>query len=183
MTNLIALIGPRFSGKTTLANQLKNYNWKTTSFATPIKNMLRTLLANQNNLDLDIVERMLYGDLKEIPTKYLNGVSPRYVMQTLGTEWRDLIHRDLWLDIWKRSIDLKKEKIIVDDLRFIHEANRIKSLDGILVYISRNQNRTPDFHISEQELKKIIPDFTIDNNHNPEDMIFQLNHYLKGEIF
>lgn len=176
-TNLIALIGPKGCGKTTLSNQLKDFGWKTTSFATPIKNMIAELLYIQNVNERTVV-RMLYGDLKETPTKYLGNKSPRHAMQTLGTEWRETIYRNLWLDIWERSINLNKEKIIIDDCRFIHEAEKIKNLGGKLIRITRPQILNLDPHPSEQEQNKIVSDLEIINAYEPVSMLFQLKTHL-----
>jgi len=181
MNNLLVLIGSKGCGKTTLAKQLKDYGWQTTSFATPIKRMLGTLLLDQGVNGSDVA-RMLYGDLKETPTPFLSYKTPRHALQTLGSEWRDTIDRDLWLDIWQRTIDLKTEKIIVDDARFIHETNRIKSLGGKVIKILRPPYTYSDPHSSEQEQRNITPDHTILNNSSPENMLFQLNRFLNGEI-
>lgn len=181
MINLLALIGPKQSGKTTLANLLKDHGWQTTSFSTPIKRMLGTLLLDQGVNGKDVTQ-ILYGDQKETPTPFLNYKTPRHAMQTLGSEWRDLIHKDLWIDIWLRTIDLKNEKIIVDDVRFIHEANRIKSLGGKLIKISRLEIENFDPHSSEQELNKIIPDFVIYNDSVPEYMFYQLKTKLGEDL-
>ncbi len=182
MTNLIALIGSKGCGKTTLAKQLEPYNWKKTSFATPIKRMLATLLLDQGVNSQDVA-KMLYGEDKETPTPFLNYKTPRYAMQTLGTEWRELIDRNLWIDVWTRSINLKVEKIIVDDARFIYETNRVKSLGGKVFYINRPDLSSQDTHISEQEYLTINPDFIIQNDTTPENILYQLNYYLNGEIF
>jgi len=182
MTNLIALLGQKGSGKTTLSKQLIPYGWQITSFATPIKHMIGTLLLDQGVKGIE-VSKMLYGDLKETPTPFLNYKTPRHAMQTLGSEWRDLIHRDLWLDIWERSINLKTEKIIIDDARFIHETNRILSLGGKIIKISRLSTHSFDPHPSEIEQNQITPDFVIYNDTTPENMLSQLNKHLNGELF
>jgi energy-coupling factor transporter ATP-binding protein EcfA2 len=179
MTNLLAFIGSKGSGKTTLSKLLTPYDWKQTSFATPIKRMIATLLLDQGVSGND-VSSMLYGENKETPTPFLNYKTPRHAMQTLGSEWRDLIGRNLWLDIWKRTINLKFEKIIVDDSRFIHETNFVKSLGGKVILIQRQELNSFDLHISEQEFIKIKPDFIINNFWQPESMLDQLINHLPG---
>ncbi len=179
MTNLLAFIGSKGSGKTTLAKLLSPYDWKQTSFATPIKRMIATLLLDQGVNEINVA-RMLYGDLKETPTEFLNNKTPRFAMQTLGSEWRNLIDKNLWLDIWQRTINLKFEKIIVDDARFLHETNRIKSLGGKIIKINRPVINNSDSHISEQEFLEIVPDYYIDNYYEPEAMLDQLINHLPG---
>lgn len=179
MINLIAFIGPKSSGKSTLAN-LMPLAWTRTSFSEPIKVMVESLLLFQG-VDRHTIYKMIYGDLKETPTPFLNNRSPRHVMQTLGTEWRELIDRNLWIDIWTRTYGNKK-KIIIDDLRFFHEAERIKFLNGKIIRISRPEIHNSDFHISELEQNQITADFTIYNDSTPENMLTQLKTYLGNNL-
>ncbi len=181
MSNLIALIGPKGSGKTLLSKYLESkYNYTPTSFATPIKLMLETLLSYQN-LDKEIIHHMLYGNLKEEETEYLGWRSPRYAMQTLGTEWRILITRNLWVNIWENktySQLSRGEKISIDDVRFLHEAEAIKNLGGKIILISRQGYNPSITHTSEHEYLKITQDETIYNDTTPEDMYLQIDTYL-----
>ena len=166
---ILALVGLAGSGKTTLATALESdYFWTRTRFAEPIKKMMHTLLTYQG-LDSKIASRMVDGDLKETPTIYLNNRTPRHAMQTLGSEWRDLIDRNLWIDIWKRSlVGLPlNSKITVDDCRFLHEATAVRSMGGKILRITR-PNILPGSHISETEMNSIVPDFEIANNGTPE---------------
>lgn len=169
---ILALVGLAGSGKSTLAAALEfDRCWKRTRFAEPIKQMIHTLLTYQD-LDSQIATRMVDGDLKEIPTIYLNNHSPRHAMQTLGSEWRDLIDRNLWTDIWKRSLVgfPQNSKVVVDDCRFLHEAKVVRSIGGKILRITR-PNSLPGSHISETEMASIKSDFEIHNNGTPEDLL------------
>src|SRR5271155_2972529 len=118
---IIGLVGPKGSGKSTLARLLeKEMGYRRTSFASPIKAMLTTLLGLQH-VNPELIERMLNGDLKEVKTPFLAGCSPRRAMQTLGTEWRDTLRRDLWTKIWETRV-ARMVLLSVDDVRFTHEA-------------------------------------------------------------
>ena len=101
MKNLIALTGLAGSGKTTAADYLvKAHGFACISFAGPIKSMLRTLGLTA----LEDIEEVFEGEGKEKPNRLLCGKSPRFAMQTLGTEWgRDLIGPDLWVNAWNRD--------------------------------------------------------------------------------
>ena len=159
---ILGLIGPKFSGKTTLAKELESQGFTIISLASPIKEMLHTLLYIQNCPE-DMIKRYLYGNLKEEPCPYLDGNSPRLAMQTLGTEWRNLISKELWLNIWTRSVENTTNlNIICDDVRFIHEGNRIQSLGGKLIYI-RRKGTIIGTHPSESEFLELDPDLYIEN--------------------
>lgn len=185
MIGLIALMGPSGCGKTTLANQLiDQYQFNRKPFAGPLKRMLAQFLATQEP-DHTKIQRMLYGDLKEQPTEYFCGRSPRYAMQTLGTEWRDLIDTNLWVNAWERDIiNLWKSyrcKIVVDDMRFIHEAERVRSLGGKIIRIFRPGYNITYTHISEAEFVKIEPDFVIHNNGSVESMFSKVIAWIENE--
>jgi predicted AAA+ superfamily ATPase len=182
MSNLIAILGPKGSGKTTLSHYLEvQHAYMSTSFATPLKLMLKTLLEYQN-LSPNLIHAMLYGDLKETETKYLDYATPRRAMQTLGSEWRDLISRNLWVNIWENKIysELNRgRKITVDDARFIHEVNLIRNLGGKIVKIHRpGYEPSAKEHISETEQGKIVPDLLITNDSSLENMYLQIDNFL-----
>jgi len=169
---ILALIGPAGSGKSTLADLLVEHRgFIRLSFAAPIKQMLKVILDSQGATRSE-VHRMLYGNLKEVPTLFLSGRSPRHAMQTLGTEWRDLMNRDLWTNIWTRSAQFIP-KIIVDDMRFTHEAAVVRDLGGKIVQIDR-PGFGPGEHLSEKDYLNIKPDFTINNDVNPETLLVRL---------
>lgn len=181
---ILGLTGVAGSGKTTLANILdKNYGWSKTKFATPLKTMLMALFLSQG-ADPEEAYQMIDGNLKEAPTKYLNGYTPRHAMQTLGTEWRNLIHRDLWIDAWRRNVSSYSPdtKIVVDDLRFPHEAQAIRELGGKIVLITRPYfTQTISSHSSETEMAEIVFDGLIINDAEPSKMIVQLE-FLAGVL-
>lgn len=132
MTQLVAINGLKHSGKTTAAQVLVDAGWVRVKFAGPLKDMLRTL-------DLD--DRHLEGDLKEVPCDLLCGQTPRWAMQSLGTEWgRDLIGVDLWGGIARRRIAdalAAGKSVVVDDLRFESEAAAIRAMGGVVLRIER----------------------------------------------
>lgn len=126
----IAVKGRKYAGKDSVGKSLiDEYGYVRVSFATPLKRMISVLL-EECGYDEDEIERMVDGDQKEIPVPELGGKTTRYVMQTLGTEWRDMIHKTLWVDIAKRKIsDLNDsgDDVVVTDLRFPHEADALRN--------------------------------------------------------
>jgi hypothetical protein len=160
---LIAMIGGKGSGKDTFAQVLvQECGFVHTRFADPLKNMLRRLFVD---CGLD-PERYIEGDLKETPLDLLGGKTPRYAMQTLGTEWRDLIDRELWSSLWQAKVKLLLQEglpVVVTDCRFLHEAKVIRELGGTLIRIERFQAVSNDTHISELEMRQIEADHTIPN--------------------
>lgn len=164
-TTLLGLIGPKNSGKSTLAKTLSISGFNIIPFAGCLKSMLKTMLSYQG-VNEDEIEDRINGSLKEIPCEYFSGQTTRFLMQTLGTEWgRDIIHPQLWLEIWERKVNhLLSEnlKIVCDDVRFVNEGELIQKLGGKLIYINRKGVVFSD-HISENEFLKLSLDLIIQN--------------------
>lgn len=143
---VIGLTGAAGSGKSTVAEHIvTEWGGHRRPFAAILKAMLRDMLEAQG-AGLAMAIRMVSGDLKEVPTEYLGGCTPRQAMQTLGTEWGRALSPTLWIDAWRRSIE--KDKlfasvdgetllIVVDDVRFANEVAAIKAFGGIIVHIDR----------------------------------------------
>lgn len=173
---IFGLVGAKGSGKSTLANLLvRDHNFRRISFTQGLKAMLRTFLAGQG-LSMDTIVRMLEGDLKETPTPYLDNKTPRHAMQTLGTEWgRECISGKIWVNAWHRSAATANQSIVADDVRFLNEAEAIRNMGGLIILVSRQGLSLSDDHISEQELKQIVPDRIIVNGEgDPEKMLYNL---------
>jgi hypothetical protein len=172
---IIGFTGQKGSGKDTAALTYIGEGYSLVRFADPLKNMLRRLYFDAG-LESVEVERRIEGDLKELPCHILSGKSPRHAMQTLGTEWRDLIGRELWSNIAKFSL-IEEAHVVVPDVRFKHEANLIRSLGGTVLRVDR-PNLPSDGHISETEMLEIETSFTFVN----DTSIARLHHAVINYI-
>lgn len=169
---IVGLTGSKGCGKDTFAQALQEIGFTLVRFADPLKEMLRTLYRCAG-LDEETIERKIEGDLKEKPCPILCGKTPRHAMQTLGTEWRDLIGRDLWANIWASEADRLEElgeEIVTPDVRFFHEVAPIKRREGLIVRIERPGRRSNDKHISEVEMQNIDPDAAVINDGTIQDL-------------
>ncbi len=134
---MIGLSGEAGCGKDTLAEQFVLHDvYEQYRFADPIKNMLA-----QFHIRPDVWED---HDRKETVIPWL-GKSPRFLAQTLGTEWgRDLIHPDVWvlfaMGRWNVVNAGKDGRMVISDVRFQNEAKWITQAGGILVKIERPDN-------------------------------------------
>lgn len=166
---IIGFTGRKRSGKDTAAAALIVNGHTRLSFAGPIKLMIRALLEYQG-LGPEMIERMLEGDLKEVPTPYLGGRSPRYAMQTLGTEWgRDLMASNLWADILINTSGLFEE-VVVSDVRFPNEVEKLKGVGAKVIRVIRPGNPTNDNHPSEAQIDDLPVDYEIVNDGAIEDL-------------
>jgi len=174
---LIGLVGKIESGKTTVANFIKE-QWGDTiliAFADPLKEMiLKAGLCTKEEL---------WGK----KTKF-----SRLMMQKIGTEiFRNQIDKNYWIKKTDEKIKNSKSKnIVVHDVRFIDEAICIKKNHGLLVKIIRPEKKLGFFselfkdsleknHISEVEQDLIKPDIIIDNDSSIEDLKKKIKSMIK----
>jgi len=135
LPRLVALSGAAGSGKTTAADYLiEHYGYHRIKFAGPLKDMLYAIGLTHGEVE---------GTSKQFPSDLLCGRTPRYVMQTLGTEWgRDLIGNDLWVNLWQRRVtamaaERPDARFVVDDMRFPNELEAVKQLGGVRIAVHR----------------------------------------------
>ena len=137
---LIAFCGAMGSGKTYAADYLiQNFGYTRVKFAKPLKDMLRAI---------GLTDEHIEGELKDLPCDLLDGRTPRWAMQSLGTEWgRTLISENLWGNLWEKQVEslLQQNKpVVVDDCRFNNEAERVKRLKGSLFLIMTPRSETAE---------------------------------------
>jgi hypothetical protein len=153
---VVALSGLAASGKSTAAEYLdRHHGFVRHRFAAPLKDMMRAL---------GLTERHIEGDLKEVPCDLLCGRTPRWAMQSVGTEWgRDLIHPDLWVSIWKARALASLEaglNVVAEDCRFPNEADAVRALGGRVIRL-KGRGGIGGSHASENLPE---PDMTVWNN-------------------
>ncbi|QJD74011.1 hypothetical protein [Pyruvatibacter mobilis] len=130
--------------------------------------------------------RYLEGDLKDETIPGLDGVTGRWMMQSIGTEWgRDLIHEDLWIKVAEARIRDALEsrtKVVVDDIRFPNEAAVVKELGGVMAYVFRpGMGGPPVLHVSDGLLGSYRFDETIINDSSLDVLKVRAERQLLGD--
>lgn len=156
---VIGLTGHAGVGKSTAALYLvERRGFIRVPFAAPLKRMLRSI---------GLTDRETDGDLKEKPCDILMGKTPRFAMQTVGTEWgRNLIHPDLWIELWRRDAErliLGGHSVVADDCRFPNEAVVLRKLGGKVIGIRADEALDPAVAAHASESHNIEPDARILN--------------------
>jgi hypothetical protein len=170
MTTIVAFAGKRGSGKSEASKVLvEEFGFEDRKFADPLKNMMRAFYWTCG-MDTDEIERKIEGDLKEEPCEFLAGKTPRYAMQMLGTEWRNLIAKTLWSDIFKMRAQTGQfgDRVVCSDLRFDHEAEALDELAAytVLIYRPEADQVSDEYaqHVSESGIKNLKVASTIVND-------------------
>ncbi len=143
------------SGKTALTDTLVDtHGFTSTKFAGTLKHMIGGLLRDAGiNRPNDYTD----GPLKETIIPFF-GVTCRYLMQTLGTEWgRNQVKDSIWVDVAKEKIRrLMGEgfSVVVDDVRFPNEYQAILDMGGKMVHVVRPGLLDATGHVSEGALDR-----------------------------
>lgn len=174
---LIGLAGVARSGKDTAAQHLVNHHgFQSYAFADPLRDGLMHIL-NLSPCDFE-------GEQKERVLPWL-GRSPRYLMQTLGTEWgRDKVHPELWLLLASQNLDLMARThdtargFVVSDLRFENEASFIRQRGGIVIHIQRTAAEAVAPHRSEGGIRGTEGDWFLPNDGTIEALQINLNEIV-----
>lgn len=182
MTRLVAFTGPAGAGKSQASLALDlSLGYERRKFAGPLKAMLTALYTAAGLHPAEIVRR-IEGDLKEVPDPLLGGKTPRYAMQTLGTEWgRQMIHEDLWVNIWRAGAEQRLDAecyVVADDCRFENEAEAVRALGGKVVRIT-GRGGIGSEHVSEAGVE---PDFEIANTGSVSELNRALRAAFGGDL-
>jgi hypothetical protein len=169
---IVALSGPAGSGKSEAAKYLtSSLGYSVVKFSEPLKNMLRAFYSTVG-LTAEEIERRIEGDLKEVADPYLNGHTPRWAMQSLGTEWgRDCLGGDFWINAWSRKVAVTDANVVVDDCRFDNEARAVKDQAGEIVLLKpKKARRKTSSHNSEAGISPKLVDHVVVNDGTIEDL-------------
>jgi hypothetical protein len=153
---LIGLAGFAGAGKSTVAELLvREHGFQERAFADPLKTGLAAFFG--------LSREQTHGALKE-QTDERWGVSPRYLLQQLGTELlRDRLLEaapdlapalgggTLWVASFRHWYEAKKgANVVVSDVRFQDEVDAIRALGGVVVLVDGVSAQAPMGHVSEK---------------------------------
>jgi|SRR5579872_1680765 len=173
MRQIIGLAGRAGCGKSTAAAELVRLGFTRVRFAGPLKDMMRAL---------GLTDEEIEGRFKESPCALLCGRTPRYAMQTIGTDWgRDMIGPRLWVNAWETCVHRLPSHIpvVCDDVRFQNEADAVHRMGGVVIEIKRAAvDAKAVLHPSEA--LQFDSDYVLDNNGTVEAFHDSLRMMLTG---
>lgn len=174
---IIAFTGLAGSGKSTAAQWLvERQHYERVRFAGPLKDMMLALGLDRQQVDGSI-------QAKETPCDLLCGKTPRFAMQTIGTEWgRKLIGEEVWTNAWRAAVDRlpKRVPVVVDDMRYPNEAAAVTALGGFVIRIEREGagSIVGAAHSSETEVDSIPAIAAIKNDSSLLHLFAKLENLL-----
>jgi hypothetical protein len=107
-------------------------------------------------------------------------VTPREVLQLVGTDILRALRPTIWLEAWQEEA-AHHERVVVTDCRFINEAALVRSLGGVVVRVHRQSAgaRSGAGHMSEREIDLIVPDYEIHNEGTEEELWSQVEALME----
>lgn len=172
---VIGIAGPARSGKDTVADFLLSmYGGYRYAMADPIRAMLKCIGIDLND--------PYWRDRKEAEIPSLKR-SPRYLMQTLGTEWgRELIHPNLWVYLAHQQLINNGPGMIISDIRFNNEADWVRARNGVIAHVHRTERQEVNPHASENGIIVESRDIVVFNNGTLEELQLTLRGLFDGEF-
>jgi len=165
--NVIGLTGYAQSGKDTLASILvEKYGYKRIAFADAIRNFLYEInpmvSCSPTGYLKDLINLVGWDAAKQEP-------QVRRLLQDLGVAARNIIDSDIWVEVALKNID-PDDRVVITDVRFVNEAEHLRSLGGQLWRVKRLGVEAVNSHISEHELDGYKVDQIFINNGTIDDL-------------
>lgn len=169
---ILGLVGRKQTGKSVIAQYLKEkYGFKEFAFADSLKQML--LRAGICTYEELYVEKTEFS---------------RSMLQKVGTDiFRNQVDKNFW--IYRLAPELNPMRVayclnydggscVISDIRFLNEAEYIKSIGGTLIRVVRKLDAI-DEHPSETEQDDISVDYKILNKGTIEDLYVSVNQIVE----
>lgn len=172
---IIGLTGLKQSGKSTAAKYLESkYGFKRHNFKDALIKELKKNFP-------DLLGEMVSVHNAESVDKLFEIKPPliRKLLQNYGTEVRRREDSEYWIRDWINNRPLAN--MVVDDVRFLNEAEAVRLYGGRIVQIIKQGQESNDQHQSETEMAQIIPDSKImANEGKPEDIEKAIDLLMEG---
>lgn len=173
---ILALTGLAGSGKTTVADYVvRERGFFKVNFKDALVSEMKENLSGVLSEIVLIMDKIAYNGVNPWTIERLFKEKPplmRALMQNYGTEVRRGDDENYWTNRWADKISGADRHIVVDDCRFLNEADAVHKMDGVIVRIVRTDIINTITHQSEVEMESIKPDYTITCGAGEHDKLF-----------
>ena len=157
---IVGVTGKKGHGKDTVGLFLQEQGFKRTAFAQNLKIAAMQIF--------QLAPQQVFGpiSIKEAEDPRW-GMTPREIMQKLGTEVGRNIHPDVWVKGTMLALEKENARnVVITDVRFLNEANAVKEAGGIILRVIRPGFGTDEHneHASETEMDGIEADYEVLND-------------------
>ena len=162
---IIGLTGYAQSGKDSVAKVLmENYGFQRVAFADKIRELMYEMNPDYHDTLLQqVVDRFGWDEVKKDP-------AVRRMMQNVGVGARKLFGDNFWVHQAMTSIANANPNIVVTDVRFINEADTLKTNGAQLWRVKRTGVEAVNGHVSEHELDGYKVDQILSNGGTLEEL-------------
>ena len=169
---IVAICGRKGTGKSTAGDYIaEQYSFKQYSLAQPLKDALKAMFGFENE--------QLYGDEKDV-VHPLYEITPRRMLQTLGTEWGQHtldIGRDIWVKRFMLLEHDPRKNYVISDVRFQHELDALKEVDELVSICLFRGGTSGDPH--ESEALALKTDYGIFNESDHSVLCYRLDEIMQ----
>lgn len=186
MTKVIALTGPKGSGKDTVAQLIKSkygiaHGVTTTAFADPIRSVVEDIFQLPYQLRPDSYDKFKRTNLLyDLPSIGMEAVSGRRVVREIGMLMRKYDEHQFTRYAEERFADRPYDIHVISDLRFHNEYIMLKKYNAKVVKIIR-----PDYdydgHVTERGFPDEFVNFIV-NNDGDLDKLERSVSFIMDEI-
>lgn len=186
---IIGLVGYIGSGKGTVRDILvRQHGYHGFAFADALKDAVSTIFVwPRGLLEGDSNASRAFRERVDVWWSHKLGyeVTPRLILQKFGTEaCRAGIADNIWIAALEKRIH-GYEDVVISDVRFPNEIDFVRSAGGVLVRVKRGQDPSPEelskMHVSETAWNDTVPDLTIYNEGNLDDLKENVRNVLTVE--
>lgn len=123
---IVGIAGKKRVGKDTIAREFIKRGFQHDSFAGPIRRFVADLIGYE-----------ITDENKEAPIYWAPHLTPRLLMQTVGTEWGRAMDPNLWVLSFLNRPNAGRN-VVVPDVRFENEASAVRMAGGLMIHVQRN---------------------------------------------
>lgn len=172
---IVAIVGSRGVGKDTVGKILvEKHGFTRIAFADKVKEIAMDLYG--------LALAQVHGTIEQKETVDPRwGLTPRFILQRLGTDVARNVHPETWIRYVMRQIASRPDhNYVITDCRFPNEADAVRKVGGVVWRVRRSSAPRDDGHASEVDQAAIVPDWTLENEGTIDELAYYVDWTLNN---